>query len=304
MKLSEIFTKYSSEQKSKAAFKKLRDIEGVVCKKCQGRDHYWKTDKWQYECKKCRFRTTLRSGTLLESSKMPFRYWMIAMALVTSTKKSFSALEVQRQLGHKRYEPVWLMMHKIRVVMGRRDDKYKLSGYIEMDEGFFESQKEKGDRNKVDRQVKVLVVAESRPPKKKHINKSRPEKAVRFIKMKVLESVTKDAVNYEVQSNVEPSAEAVTDGKRCYADLKHILAKHEIVNSADRDEVSKNLPWVHIVISNAKKMCLGVHHSINRHYMQNYMSEFCYKFNRRYLGQKLFHHLLIAAVEKPWYTLR
>jgi len=34
------------------------------------------------------------------------------------------------------------------------------------------------------------------------------------------------------------------------------------------------------------------------------MSEFCYKFNRRYLGQKLFDHLLVAAVEKPWYTLR
>ena len=302
MILSEIFTRYSNEKKAKIAFKKLRDKQGVICKKCQCTNHYWKADKWQYECKQCCFRTTLRSGTLLESSKMPYRYWMIAMALVTATKKSFSALEVQRQLGHKRYEPIWLMMHKIRVTMGRRDDKYKLSGYIEMDEGFFESQRQDGDKNTGERQVKVLVVAESKPVEKKSNNKSKPEKAVRFIKMKVLESITKEDINYEVQSKIEPGAQAVTDGKRCYSDLRDTLSKHEVVNSKDRDEVSKNLPWVHIAISNAKKMCLGIHHSIKRDYMQNYLNEFCYKFNRRYFGEKLFDRLLVAAVEAPWYS--
>jgi hypothetical protein len=302
MILSEIFTSYSNEKKAKIAFKKLRDEQGVTCKKCQSLHHYWKADKCQYECKQCRFRTTLRSGTLLESSKMPYRYWMIAIALVTATKKSFSALEVQRQLGHKRYEPIWLMMHKIRITMGRRDDKYRLSGYIEMDEGFFESQREEGDKNTGERQVKVLVVAESRPAGKKSDNKSKPEKAVRFIKMRVLDSITKENVNYEVQSNVEPAAKAVTDGKRCYSALKDMLAKHEVVNSKDRDDVSKNLPWVHIAISNAKKMCLGIHHSIKRDYMQNYLNEFCYKFNRRYCGESLFDRLLAAAVEAPWYS--
>jgi hypothetical protein len=59
------------------------------------------------------------------------------------------------------------MMHKIRVTMGRRDDKYKLSVYIEMDEGFFESQRQEGDKNTGERQVKVLVVAESKPVEKR-----------------------------------------------------------------------------------------------------------------------------------------
>jgi hypothetical protein len=75
-----------------------------------------------------------------------------------------------------------------------------------------------------------------------------------------------------------------------------------VVNSKDRDDVSKNLPWVHIAISNAKKMCLGIHHSIKRDYMQNYLNEFCYKFNRRYFGESLFDRLLVAAVEAPWYS--
>lgn len=30
-------------------------------------------------------------------------------------------VELRRQSGHKRYEPVWLMMHKLRDVMGQRD---------------------------------------------------------------------------------------------------------------------------------------------------------------------------------------
>lgn len=43
---------------------------------------------------------------------------------------------MQRMLGLKRYEPIWLMMHKIRRVMSKRDEKYKFDGYIEFDEGF------------------------------------------------------------------------------------------------------------------------------------------------------------------------
>ncbi|KAA6304209.1 hypothetical protein EZS27_044147, partial [termite gut metagenome] len=42
-----------------------------------------------------------------------------------------------RQLGHKRYEPIWNMLHKLRGIMGKRDEQYSLSGVIELDEGFF-----------------------------------------------------------------------------------------------------------------------------------------------------------------------
>ncbi|HRG87613.1 MAG TPA: IS1595 family transposase [Chitinophagales bacterium] len=173
MKLQEIFKKYSTEHNAKLAFKLLRDKQGIVCKKCKHNEHYWKADKWQYECKRCGFRTTLRSGTIMESSKLLYRYWMIAMGLITATKKSFSALEIQRQLDHKRYEPIWFMLYKIRVAMGRRDDKYKLDGFIEIDEGFFEghqisNEEVEDDRyiayqNKGKRQVKVLVAVESEP---------------------------------------------------------------------------------------------------------------------------------------------
>jgi len=81
---------------------------------------------------------------------LPYRYWFIVMHLLTTTKKSFSALELQRQLGHKYYEPIWAMLHKLRAVMGKRDSKYQLDQIIELDEGFFrapETDKEKDEND-------------------------------------------------------------------------------------------------------------------------------------------------------------
>ena len=83
-------------------YKEVRDEVGVLCSVCESKDHYWKSDKWQYECKKCGKRTTLRSGTAMHGSRLSYKYWFIAMHLLTSTKKSFSALKLQRQLGQTR----------------------------------------------------------------------------------------------------------------------------------------------------------------------------------------------------------
>jgi hypothetical protein len=313
MKLSEIFRRYSNEQKSKLAFKEWRDKQGVCCKKCQGTEHYWKQDKWQYECKNCGFRTTLRSGTVMEASKMPYQSWMIAIALISATKKSFSALEIQRQLGHKRYEPIWLMMHKIRLCMGRRDDKYKLDGQIEIDEGFFESYRVKPEKLKdgdkgpiptIKRQVTVLVMVESELAKVPHKNKFRPKRKAGGLKMQVLDKPNRQGIHYEVKKHIEGTAKAITDGATYYTKLESILADHTAYSCGDPTIMPKVMPWVHIAISNAKKICLGIHHSIKRGYMQNYLNEFCYKFNRRYFGDRLFDRLMVACLESAWYGFR
>ena len=87
--------------------------------------------------KKCRSRTSLRSGTIMQSSNVSFLIWYKTMFLLTATKKDFSSKEIQRQLGLKRYEPVWVMVHKLRKAMGQRDARYTLEGMTEIDEGYF-----------------------------------------------------------------------------------------------------------------------------------------------------------------------
>ena len=93
--------KYSDEESCKRERKKYRDQVGVICPHCGSKDHYWKGDKECYECKKCKYRQSLRSNTVMHGSQLPFHYWFIAIQMLTYTKKSISAKELQRQLAKK-----------------------------------------------------------------------------------------------------------------------------------------------------------------------------------------------------------
>ncbi len=60
------------------------------------------------------------------------------------TKKGYSDKEWQNLLGHNRYIPIWLMMHKIHIMMVKRDQQYQLDGYVELDEVFFACHRKRG----------------------------------------------------------------------------------------------------------------------------------------------------------------
>ena len=137
MKLLEFAKHFDNEASCEAYLKEVREQEGVVCSKCGCKEHYWNKARKSWKCKHCGHETTLTAGTVMHGSNLPLMYWFTAIHLLTSTKKTFSAKEMQRQLGHKRYQPIWEMMHKLRSVMGERDDKYELKDTIELDEGYF-----------------------------------------------------------------------------------------------------------------------------------------------------------------------
>ena len=318
MNLLNFFEKFPDESSCIEGFKNKRLEMGIVCKKCQHTEHSFRKTDLKFQCKKCGSRLSLRSGTVMENSNLPFQYWMICIELMTLSKKSFSALEMQRMLGHKRYEPIWFMMHKIRRIMSIRDEKYKLKGCIEFDEVFFErvdnkdiitENKEREGQEKApkksgrgsERQAKVLVMVELEPSIKAP-KKVKPNRKGGCLKMVVMEDLTAKSINKEVGKSVEKSASALTDGYSGYSKLKEKIAHHDIVVEPNKTESAKVFPWVNRSISNAKKVLLGIHHNcVNQQYVQNYLDEFCYKFNRRYFGDKLSDRLLIAALETTWY---
>lgn len=63
---------FDSEKACRLHFKKERDKIGIKCHRCGGNQHYWIQSRWSYECKSCRSRTSLRSGTIMQSSKLSF----------------------------------------------------------------------------------------------------------------------------------------------------------------------------------------------------------------------------------------
>ncbi|AJA70358.1 Transposase zinc-ribbon domain [Myroides sp. A21] len=149
--MANLFTfsaEFTSEEACRLHFKEQRDKLGVTCQRCGHDAHYWIQSRWSYKCKKCRSRMTLKSGTIMEYSKLSFLIWYKTMFLMTATKKGFSTLEIQKQLGLKRYEPVWAMVHKLRKAMGNRDSKYTLEGMLEMDQGYFKVETSEIEKSK------------------------------------------------------------------------------------------------------------------------------------------------------------
>lgn len=274
MNLIEFVKNFPDEESCKRKWREIRERQGVVCPKCGCREHYWKNDKQSFECKHCGHRQSLKANTIMHGSQLPFRYWFITMHLLTSTKKSFSASEIQRQLGHKYYEPIWSMVHKLRDAMGKRDDRYMLDGEIEIDEGFFTVDVEESDKDR---------------------EKGQKDRKVGHIKMKVVGNLGAATIDGKVKQFVSGESVIDSDDSTSYVNLKDIVKEHH-PQVIPKKETGKVLPWVHIAISNAKRLLLDIHHAISPEHLQSYLNEFCYKFNRRYFGDRLFDRLLVASV--------
>ena len=63
-------------------------------------------------------------------------------------------------------------------------------------------------------------------------------------------------------------------------------------------------PWIHTFIGNLKRMILGTHHSVSPKHLDNYLGEFAYRANRRWMEAKLFDRLLVAAVSAKAMTYK
>ncbi len=299
MNLFTFTAEFGDEQACRKHFKEERDKHGVICKKCSNTTHYWKRDKECYECKSCGFRTSLRSGTIMENSNLPFLVWYRAMFLISTTKKGFSAKEMQRQLGLKRYEPVWAMVHKIRKAMGNRDSRYTLEGMIEMDEGYFTVSSTEVEQNKGKRgrgaagKQNVMISAESTPLE--DLETGKKSKHVRYFKAKVLDNHKAEQVNNHINESIDEKSIVFTDKSTSYVDISNYVEMY-VTEKSSKESTEETLRWVHIFISNAKRNLLGNYHKIKGKYLQLYLNEFVYKLNRRYFGERLFDRVVVAAI--------
>lgn len=305
MNLFDFNTRFPDEESCAKYLKAKREEEGVVCTNCSGTKHYWIESMKLWKCANCSTRMNLRSGTMMEKTKVPLKIWFEIIHLMTSTKKAFSALEMHRQVQTKFYEPIWFIMQKIRITMGKRDAKYKLQGDIEIDDAFFEvvdlEQKPDVELKRgrgSERQSKVLVMVESVPNPKQQ-NPHKKDRIMGFAKMIVMDDLTSTGINYEVGKSISPTSIVVSDGYRSYAGLSQIVEKHTAM-VVPAKEAHIKLPWVHTVIANSKRNLLGVHHSIGKQFLQNYLNEFTWKLNRRTFHSDLFDRLITAGVNDTW----
>ena len=318
MNLFDFNERFPDEESCEVYLKLKREEEGIVCSKCHEAKHYWIESLKKWKCANCGMTENLKAGTMMEKTKVSLKTWFQVIHLMTSTKKAFSALEMQRQVESKFYEPIWYMMQKIRITMGKRDARYKLQGDIEIDDAFFETvdlPKElilggmiteqhfaKGGLLRgrgSERQSKVLVMVESKPNPLQTLTYKK-DRIMGFAKMIVMDDLTGNGINYAVKESISPSSIVISDGYRGYAGLKEIVDQHNAM-VVPQKEAHIKLPWVHSVIGNAKRNLLGVHHSIGKGFLQNYLNEFIYKLNRRTFESDLFDRMIVAGAHDVWY---
>ena len=202
-------------------------------------------------------------------SKIPVRTWFMCIHLMTSIKKSMSALEMQRQLRMKRYEPVWFMMQKIRIAMGKRDGNYKLSGNIEIDDSFFEIvdlEKPDGAEQKrgrgSDKQQKVLVMVESEP-NPKQMNPHKKKRIMGFVKMTTMDDLTSVGVNYEISKSVDKKSTVWTDAYSSFSDVG------DVVGTAHQRS--------HAFKKSARKIAMGACHDLKCQKAISWRSPLCWQ---------------------------
>ena len=183
--------------------------------------------------------------------------------------------------------------------MGKRDDEYTLCGNIELDEGFFTTQipeELKGKKLKAgvgsERKAKVAVMAQTKEvlePKKGQ----KPTK-VSYIKMIMVGDLNSETIGKVAENNIESGSKIISDASTSHVQFKNMFSEHQSQVIKPKD-IGKVLPWVHIAIGNSKSLLRDIHHGISPGYLQNYLNEFCYKFNRRYFGERMFDRLMITG---------
>lgn len=294
---STLLSRIPSEESCKKLFIEYRFKSGIKCPICGCEAHYWLPSNQRFKCKNCSHRQTLKANTVMENSKLPFRYWFIAMKLITSTKNSFSAAEVQRQIGHSYYRPIWNMMHKIREALGIINENVILKENVEIDEAFFSTriQKDKiedlkqwqGENYKQKKpfrltKTKVLVACEAIPVIKesKQSKRSKIKYVCGKLRMNVVQDFKRETIRDEAVRFIDKDSILRSDATKSHSLLPDIF-KEYIGEVIEPEDISKKLPFVHIAIGNLKALIRNVHHSVKREYLQFYINDFVWKFNNR-----------------------
>jgi hypothetical protein len=331
MLLKDFFQRFPDESSCASYFRDVRLDVGITCPKCGCTDHKWLEGRKSFQCNKCGNLTTLTQGTVMEKSHLPLYFWFFTAHLMTSFKQVISAKEIQHQLEMKYYSPAWLMMMKYRDIMGQREATYSMSDEVELDVSFFPTSttvEENGKKEIVAQKTKVLVLAESKEADSillqylnntsdtERFNKasslsrkaahSTVKKAVRYIKMFAIPNQLSSTINPIVGQYIDKETRVVTDGGHNLMRIKDLVREHSAyleTEGGPHEVVTKVLPWVHIVTGECRSGIEAIHRNIDERFLQLYLNEYCWKFNRRFFRDSkeqkydLFDHLIrIAAI--------
>lgn len=285
--LLEFRQRFSDEAACRVYLARCRWPEGFRCPRCRHGEALEVPARLLWRCRACGYDTSVTAGTVLHRTRTPLTQWFWAAYLVATQTPGFSALQLQRQLGIRRYETAWAMLHKLRRAMVR-PDRERLKEKVEVDETYIGGPAVglKGGRQRGD---KALVVAaiEVRG------------RASGRVRLQMVPDASAPSLTGFVAANVEPGALIVTDGWKAYTPLRGMGYRHRSKTQSDPAQAAKLLPRVHRVFGNLQTWLRGTHHGVGHHHLQVYLDEFTFRFNRRRTPMAAFQTLLGLGTQHP-----
>jgi transposase-like protein len=169
LSMPEFLELYGDEGQCEAALAKVRWPEGFTCPGCGGQGHCLlpSRPRMTFQCNHCHRQASIIAGTLFQGSNLPLKTWFLAIYWISQAKTGLSALALKRHLGVS-YRTAWLVHHKLMQAMAERDDRYRLSGDVQVDDAYLGGERTggkpgRGSENKVPFVAAVALDEKGRP---------------------------------------------------------------------------------------------------------------------------------------------
>jgi transposase-like protein len=98
---------------SRAYLESLRWPAGVTCPRCGSDRTTPVASRGQIDCRRCRYRFSVTSGTFLHDSAIPLWKWLVAVSLFTEADDGLPAHRLSATIGVS-YKTAWSLGHRIR----------------------------------------------------------------------------------------------------------------------------------------------------------------------------------------------
>jgi transposase-like protein len=300
LSLSEFVERYGSEEACERELEHQRWPEGFACPACNGREYsnFRRGRLLYYQCCSCRHQSSLLSGTMLESTKLPLRKWFQAAYVLTQAKNNVSGLELMRHLGVCA-KTAWSIKHKLMEAMWLRERTRTLQGTVQIDEAFLGG--EATGRSSWGRKGKVpLLAAVSATPQGKP----------GLVCFSAQPATGEDVVVFTLNS-LKPGTLVVSDGAPSFNYVRwQGSARHRsIVTGGGKQSCEiPELKAINVVLGNLKTAITGTYHAFKfAKYAYRYLAEYQFRFNRRFDLASLMQRLIRAAASAnptPMQSLR
>jgi transposase len=271
--------------------KEKRYPDGVAyCEKCEKeRKHHRVTGRPAYACDYCGSMISPMAGTIFEHSSTSLRKWFYAMYLMGSTRCGISAKQIQRETGVT-YKTAWRMFKQIRSSLSEPDMQLEGTA-VEMDETYVggrrhrKYQARRGRPSPSDTSKTCVVGAVERKGK---------------VVAVVADDASKKTFHGVAKERILPESVIFTDEHHSYTGLKEMGYTHQRINHTAGVYVAGNVHTNTIegFWSLVKRGIAGVYHNVSRKYLQTYLDEYSFRYNRRDQGNLIFTSILERVCER------